>query len=623
MLKTTTAIGALLIGVAPVAALAQGVKQDAFTLDEIVVSANFEDVEAERSASSVIIADEAELKSTAETRASDYFNSLPGVNVQSRGPIGTNTGLSIRGVGQNYIAVRVDGIDVTDPSGTQVALDFGNLITSDLSRIEVLKGSQSAQYGSEAVGGVIDIRTRRATEEGQHLHTELEYGSYDTRRASLGVTSKGDRHEFALTFTHLQTDGFSAADEDLGNTEEDGYRANRVSATGEVEVGDGVTLGFSAFTEDSDAHFDEFAGAGGDGTPGDERTEREAWAALIFAEFDAWGIEHHLEASIFDAERNSIFNGGPFPFAGERRSIAYRGATDVGDATRLVFGVDATEEDSSQGGSFTASTEVVGVFAEVTHALGDTVDVAATLRHDEHSRFGGQTVGRLSAVWRARPDVIVRAVAATGYRAPSNFELFSTSPFSQGDPTLQPEESYNIELGVEKKIGEDSAIRATAFYFSLDDAINFTSDPVTFLGGYSQAPGEATRHGIEIVGDFRLHERARLTASYTYTDGDAPAALLAPNAFNSWKTVAAGHAVTLGLDAEITEKLSAALTAKYVGDRPVLDDYTLVNVTFTHEVTDRAEAYVRIENLFDEEYQLVQGYGTSDLAVFAGVRASF
>ena len=120
--------------------------------------------------------------------------------------------------------VLVDGIDVTDTSGPQVAYDFGSLRTADVSRIEILRGNQGALYGSESIGGVVNITTRRATEEGLTTSASIELGSYNTLAASYGLTMKQGDMDYALTLSSIWTDGFSAADENDGNDEADGYR---------------------------------------------------------------------------------------------------------------------------------------------------------------------------------------------------------------------------------------------------------------------------------------------------------------------------------------------------------------------------------------------------------------
>ncbi len=618
-----SALGGALAGLLPVSVAAQEV----LTLDEIVFSAGFEAVAAERTGATVEVLTAGDLAATGEARISDHLDRLPGVEVLSRGPAGTQTGLTIRGLGQNYIAVRVDGIDVTDPSAPQVSFDFGTLTSGGIERIEVLKGSQSAQYGSEAVAGVVDIRTRRATEEGLHFYAEAEYGSFDTRRGSVSTTHKRAAHEIALTYTKVDTDGFSAADENLGNREDDGFEADRVSANGSVTLPFGLRLGFSGFYEDSRAEFDQSGGPpgafSGDGLPPfGEFQKSESHGGLVFAEFAIGPVDHRLEAQRFKIERSSVFDFFPFDFEGERDSFAWRAGVDLGAATRLVAGADTTEERTKQTGGFSASNHLTGVFAELTRALTPVADVALTVRHDEHSRFGGETTGRLSGVWRAPQDWTLRAAAATGFRAPSNFELFSTSPFSLGDATLKPEESLSLEAGVEKRWGERARLAVTVFHVEIEDLINFTFDPVTFFGGFSQAPGTVKRTGVELAGGLRLSDRLTLSGSYTFTDDSAPASVLAPNAANSFTVLTARHSFAAQLDAKITEKLSAAVTISHKADRPALGAYTLAGASLAYSVSDRAQLYLRVENLFDEDFQQVQGFGTTDRAIYAGIRAS-
>ena len=125
-----------------------------------------------------------------------------------------------------------------------------------------------------------------------------------------------------------------------------------------------------------------------------------------------------------------------------------------------------------------------------------------------------------------------------------------------------------------------------------------------------------------MAGTLRLAERLTLSGSYTYTDDSAPASVLAPNAANSFTVLTAKHSFAAQLDAEITEKLSASVALSHKADRPVLDDYTLVNAGVSYDVTERAQLYLRLENVFNEQFQRVQGFGTTDRAVYVGIRAS-
>ncbi len=591
------------------AALAQG----AFEIDEIVVSANLEETEAARTGVSVTVIDAAELAATAETRLVDYISRLPGVTIRTTGPIGGQAGVSIRGASQNYVAVLVDGIDVTDPSGPQVAFNFGSLTTADISRIEVLRGSQSALYGSGAVGGVISITTRRATEDGITRSIAAEAGSYNTARLSYGFARKSGATDYALTLAHVQSDGFSAADENAGNTEPEGYRGDRISMTLNHALDNGVTLSLAGFAEKSTGDYDEgFPLA--DGTP-DEVTD--AWSAGLRAGlgFATGALDHDISATFYKIDRayagSTTFGPANYAYAGTRSALAYKGATDLGQRSRLVFGADITRERYQQRGDYGAAdvaTTLTGAFAELTHAATDAVDVTATLRRDDHSRFGGFTTGRVSVAWRASADLVLRAVAATGFRAPSNYELFGDYV---GNPDLEPETSKSFELGTEYRWAGGGALRATAFLLEAENLIDYSFATYS----YAQVPGLSRRKGIEISGEVPVSARVMLTGSYTYTDS-------ATSAASSWGLVPR-HELALGVEADLTDRLRGALTVEHSADRAALPDFTVANATVTYDLGNAAEAYLRVENIFDAEYQLVPGYGTSDRAFYVGLRKSF
>lgn len=597
------------------AAVAPALAEDVIVLDDITAIANLEAIALDRSGSSVTVVTEDTLEASGDQRLTDFLSRLPGVNIRANGPQGTTTGITIRGASQNYISVFVDGLEVSDPSQTQVSFDFGALSTADISRIEVLKGAQSALYGSEAVGGVINITTKRARELGTEHSIAAEYGSYNTLRGSYSLAYKGESNELALTFSRVESDGFSAADENQGNSEADGFSQSRLTLYTHQDLQGGARIGFSAFVDRNEGDFDEFGGTGGDGTPGDEYYENRSHGARGFAEFSAGGVDHTLDYSLYDAHRVSVYNGFPAIFDGARYKLSYQGATDLGATTRLVFGADHTKEEASDNFGFSADNRVNGVFAELNYAPTDRFDLAATLRHDGHSDFGGYTTGRLAASFRPQDDLIFRAAVGTGFRAPSNYELYS----GFGDTTLTPEESLSAELGVEKRYGDRASVRATAFYLEVQDLIDFDFASTACLFGpgcYAQVPGTSRRSGLELEGTLALNDRITLAGSYTYTDSSS-------NASSAWAAVPR-HDFGLTVAARMTEALTGAITAEYLADRQNgLPDYGVVNATLSYHFDATTEAYVRIENLFDNEYQSVPGYGTSDRAFYVGLRKSF
>ena len=584
----------------------------AFDLGEIVVSANLEATAADRSGATVITIDGADLQASGETSLIDRLVRVPGLNIRPNGPLGASTGFTLRGASQNYVPVLIDGIDVTDPSAPQVAFNFGGFTTAGISRIEVLKGSQSALYGSEAVGGVINITTRRATEDGVHSFLEGSYGSNDTRTLTYGLTAKGRAYDLAFTYAHVSSDGFSAADEDNGNTEDDGFRSNRFSFNGSYVFDNGLRVGASGFYEDNHSEFDESFPVIADGTP-DEFNNNETYGARVFAGLTTGRVDHTLSASYFDIERVSNSNGFPSAFDGSREKFAYQGATDLGSA-RLVFGADTTREESSDSFGLSADNRISGIFGEVRLSPADTVDITLSARQDDHSDFGGFTTGRVAAAWRVQPDLILRGSLGRGFRAPSNFELSS----GFGDPALDPERSYSADLGVEKRFANGGSLRVTGFYLEVEDLIDFdfaTNVCGSGFGCFAQVPGKSKRSGVEVEAEVPLTDRIDLTAGYTYTDSST-------NASSAWALVPK-HDLTATLNARFTDRASGLLTAQHVADRAGQDDYTVFNATVTYDVAARTQLYVRVENLLDEEYQFVPGFGTSDRAIYVGLRQNF
>ncbi|MHC0052631.1 TonB-dependent receptor plug domain-containing protein [Actibacterium sp. D379-3] len=611
-LLATTATGALLTALAAPATHAQEV----ILLDKITASANLEDTDADRSGPSVVIVTEEELDQTAETRVVDYLARLPGISVRSRGPLGGQTGLTIRGVSQTNIAVRVDGIDVSDPSGPQVAFDFGSLTTMDISRIEVLKGSQSALYGSEAIGGVIDITTKRATRDGVEQSVGLEYGSYDTVKGSYSFAARGADHELAFTLSHIETDGYSAADENDGNTEEDGFSADRFSFYGEYVLDNGVKFIASGFYEDAEYDYDESGPV--DGTP-DEVTANLSKGLRGAVQFATGAVDHEVELAWFDIDREltgtNMFGPFEYDYVGERRTIGYRGATDLGAAARLVFGAQSVEETYENDFGFGSSgydSTVNSAFGEVSFAPSERADVTATLRYDDHSEFGDYVTGRLAGVYRAREDLLFRASLANGFRAPSNYELYDVY---SGNPDLDPETSVSAEIGVEKRYGDRGVVKATAFYIEAEDLIDYSYTTYTYV----QADGKTRRSGLELSGAWSVTEEVELAGAYTYTDSSGSAVLDS----SSWLTSTPRHLLSLAASYDVTPVLNATLTALHGADRAALPDMTVFDAAFTYAFDDSTAAYLRVENLFDEEYQVVPGYGTTDRAFYVGLRKSF
>ncbi len=612
----------LLASVAVVALGAgQALAQEAFDLDEITVFSNLGGIEADRTGTAVTVLDTEDLQANGETPVADELNGLPGVSASRNGPVGTQATVTIRGVNQNNIAVRYEGIDVADPSGTQVAFDFGGLTTGAVGRIDVLRGSQSALFGSQAVGGAILMQGKRASGLGTQVDTQLEFGSYGTRQASVDLSMASERGELSFGLGHFKTDGFSAWDENgRPGAEADGYEETRLNFFASHDLGETTTLEIAGFVSDAEGEFDDnFSGTFFDSANVNRTTKRGLRLSVIQ---DIGAVQLTGTLSRFDIDREIDYSGFVLPYEGQRDTARIEAAFSLGQSVEVVAGLEHKKEiyvDTYQ----SRSTDVDSAFAQAVYAIDADNDITASLRFDDHSAFGGQWAGRLNGAHRISDATTLRWSAGTGYRAPSNYELygfyvdtFVTPPATVlvGDPTLGVETSKSFDLGVEQELSA-GRVSATLFHLEAKDLLDYSFTS----GTYVQRSGSARRSGIELAGEWDINDRLRLAGAYTYIDTSLTATLDS----SGWAVGVPRHKLALGLDWQATDRLDLGLDMIAAADVPGVSDYVVVNMAAAYDVSDGVEAYLRVDNLFDREYQTIAGYGTSDRAAYFGLRASF
>jgi len=421
----------------------------AFDLGTIFVeSSSLTPVEQTRSGANVEVLQGADTGAN-DSLVLDRLARLPGVNQTSNGGIGALGTLQVRGLPARYVGVRINGIDVSDPSGTQNQFNFGGLTAAGIERAELLKGSQSAVFGSEAIAGVVNLTTFRPSELGFSGHASLEAGSFGTYSGPLSFGQRTEQGFVAFTFGRITSDGISSQS---FNTEEDSFEQTTVHLSGEHAFSDTFSVGGAVFYRDSDTEIDR-SSFSNDATG--EIAARET-GARVFARLETGAVTHELSYSYFDIDRKDP-GGFTTRFQGERETLAYLGTASLNSATTLNFGIEHTQEDLTSG-STAGGEDNTSLTAEVLYSPTDRFDLSAALRHDDNSSFGGETTGRLTAVFRPQFDLALRASVGTGYRAPSLFERFSAF----GEPNLQPESSVGYELGVEKTYGEQGFVKTGA-----------------------------------------------------------------------------------------------------------------------------------------------------------------
>ncbi len=457
------------------------------------------------------------------------------------------------------------------------------------------------------MGGVVNIVTARGG-AGREASVEVEAGSFDTRRAALRLATRAGRADLAFSLSHIETDGISAADENDGNDEADAFEHTQLTFSAAWQLSDALRVGMSGFRTEGEAEFDGTFPVLADGSL-DDVSEIGSTGARVFAELSTGGIDHTFAVNRYRIDRTLKSDGFTSDFAGDRTVFAYTGAARLGEATTLAFGFEHTDE--SYESTFDAGTQTTwGVFAELIGQIGPGAELALALRRDAHSDFDDVVSGRAALAFDLDDATRLRLAAATGFRAPSLYERFAA--FGVGNPDLEPETSRSLEFGLERQWSR-GRVEATLFFLEIDELIQYV-DP-----GYVQVDGATRSRGVELVGEADLSDRLSLFGNLTYTE--------ARDARDRRLDRTPRVDILMGLDAALTDRLEARATLRHVADTVdlghPLDDYTVADLRLAYAFSDQAEAYLRVENLFDEEYQTARGYGTPDRAIFAGVRASF
>jgi vitamin B12 transporter len=600
----------------------------------IVVSANRSPTHLAKVGSAVTIIPREVLERERHATIKDVLEQVPGLSFTQNGPTGSAATLQMRGANASYVLVRVDGMEISNPSSTQVSAALEHLLAGDVERIEILRGSQSALYGGTAVAGVIDITTRKAPKEGISQSASVEGGSYGTLAGSYGISAANETSQVNVTAQRLHSRGFSAANRRYGNTERDGYENLTLSANGSTQLSDAVRLFAATRFTRHDIQFDDFVFGSGarDELPGNPRNHSRGQSFSTRLGTDFTLLEGRLRNTLAGQYYTSALESfGTFPsrYEGDRRKLEYLGNLSITDQVGLSFGADHMMENASSTAGLSGSIRNTGIFGQLSWQPFRTVTLTAALRDDIHARFGTHMTHRMTAAWEVLPGTKLRASQSSGFRPPSVFELFAGT---YGNPDLKPETSRSFDAGIDQTLWQGRAtLSATWFTLTTTDLIDFAYDPAAARYRYIQVPGTTKRAGVELAGRVQVSQALTLDASYTYIDarkGDGTALLRVPR-----------HKVGLGATLTPFDKTTLNVRGTFVANMKdtdyaiVLPDFSspvrrlpawfLLDATIAYKIRDNLEASLRGKNLLNRKYETVWGYGTPGRTIQAGLSARF
>lgn len=539
----------------------------------------------------------------------DALTLAPGVTINQNGAIGGQAAVRIRGNSNEQTLILVDGVPVNDASTPGGGYNFARLDPENVERVEILRGPQSTLWGTDAIGGVVSITTKRPT-DGLNGTTFLEYGSFDTVRGGLSGSYGGERGDIRIGASGISSGGISRADEANGNTEEDSFKSGTLSANGGLNLGGDIRLEGSVLYNRSDSEFDNFSStAQGAVTDGDalSRVDELATRVSLYAPILDGKLENLFLVGYTSTEREN-FRGGATSFTakGERLILRYQGTANIADGHRLLFGA---ENDSSESNG--DETDILGLFGVYEIQPFEGLTISGGVRYDDNSRFGSETTFRAAAAYQVSEDITVRGSWGEGFKAPTIFQLTQFfSPATQPNPDLRPERSNGFDFGIDWR-SSDSRAAVSITYFNQD-----TTNQINFDAGSYFNLARAETQGIELSAQYEIAEGVTVSGDYSLIDADdqdGETLVRVPR-----------NTANLRLDYSNGGPFTGNVTMRYNGEeldrRGVVDSWFRVDLAAQYRASNNIEIFARVENLLDEDYQQILGYGTPGISGSAGIR---
>ena len=577
---------------------------DSATADPVVVTATRTPENLSSSIRPVELITGEVIESSGQQTLTELLQSQASVEIAANGGAGQTSGVFLRGANTSHTLVLLDGMRVNNAAGGTVP--FENLPASQFARMEIVPGPLSSLYGSDALGGVIQLFTQRWP-DASRVHGAVGYGSYDTSRVSGGVSAGTGSTGFTLNAGYLETEGFSATNSDadpfIFNPDEDGYRNTSVSGNITHRFAPDQEIGLNAFYSQGRTQFD--SGPGTDDVNNQDIGVYSAYSRNRLAPW--WQSLVRLGVS-----KDNLAIEGSFPSTLDSSQTQATWQNDF--TTRLgtvVGGIELLRQEVAGTTVFVVDErDIYSAFAGYAGELGPHT-LHASVRHDDNSQFGGRTNGALGYAFRPGQDLRLRASAGTAFHAPTFFDLYFPG---FGNPDLEAEEGESWEVGADYRKGRQR-VALTYFQNRVTNLIVF--DAMTFQ---PVNVGEASIKGVELAYDgnlFGLELRARLTLQDPFNDTTGARLPRRAKIFGN-----AGIARSFGRVRIGAEAAGAGERFDSIDESPgsEMDGYVIVNLVATYSVTRSWTVDLRWNNVLDERYELARGYNTPRSNVFLSVQ---
>ena len=605
---------------------------DPTDLSTVVVAANRLPTKRADVASSVTLITAEDIARKQETTLPDVLKDVPGLNLVQAGGPGGQTSVFVRGTNSNHVKVLVDGIDVSDPSTPTATFDFGQFATADIARVEVLRGPQSGLYGSDAIGGVINVITRQG--QGPARFTAaLEGGSFDTFNQTGGVAGQAGALHYAADVAHLHSGATPVTPPDLLAPGEKRIDDSYDNITASTKLGYDITrdfgLGLVARYANTKLRFtgDDFFTGFPDAAQSQTDTRQYYTRATAHLSSFAGRFDQTVGLAYGSIAATGAGPDNPTNyFTGDRFKADWQGAAKLAPGETLVLGAEHQRDGIRL--PISASTTIDSGYAELVSNPVRNLNASVAVRYDANSGFGGQPT------WRFAPTYFIdatgtklQASVGTGFKAPTLSERFQDFPSFGffGNPDLKPESSTGYDIGFEQSLPMMDLPLQFGVTWYHNTIRNLIDSNATFTS-YANV-GRAHTQGVESFIALRPVESLNLRLDYTYTEAedDVLNQELLRRPRNKWNFDARWQATgRLSLDLDLLSVSSwIDGNRQFTISRLTAPGYTTADLAASYDVTGQVTVYGRVTNLADARYENPVGFQRPGRGVFAGVRARF
>ena len=603
---------------------------DVQMLGQMVISATKTPVSLRETTSAVEVWTEEDFQRRKIKTVVEALRLSQGMWVSQSGGPGTAASVRIRGGNAKHTLVLIDGAIVNSP--TLGEFNFGNLTVENIEKIEIVRGAQSTLWGSDAMGGVISITTKRGRGP-LNAGGFFEYGAFNTVREGGHLSGRKGPVDFSMALSRWDTTGISAINTRRGATERDAYRSWQVSSrlgaalpangrfdfnfrwwSGSTQIDSDFSGGNDVYGSINDSRQFIFSGAW-------RQPLTDWWTHILTASQSREAAPY--DSGILQRNLNTGMQSPPFSFIDETRTLSNRIESQhnfrLNQYATLTMGYQFREQ---QGENDTGLSEKIysshAGFGQVQVNLFDRFFATAGVRHDAFNTFGDATTYRVTGGYLIKAiNIKIRSSYSTGFRSPNINELYSVV----GNPNLRPEKNQSFDVGVDQTLFDDRVRIGVGYFWNrYRDLISVF--PVANVDVAGSRGWEGSLNVVvmrERPWVKRLEVRGQYTATLTrdLTTGRR----LGRQPVNQ---------VGVSVFYQPSESLTATLDLRFAGSHfdkvdnlQRVDSFTVVNVTANYDVSEQTQAYVRVENLFDEKYEEVLLYGTPGLSAYGGLRVNF